>query len=574
MALQATPYTLPLVVCGFAFAVFAVHLARQWNEQSRDVQYAIPLLLATAVWMLGYAAELSVTTTDAQLLFAKIEYAGNVTAPLLWFTFVLSYLGYDDLLDRRWRLALAVPPVVTYALVVTYPATTLVWTSTETISKGGFVALHTGHGPVFYAFMVYIYALVAVSMWLLARRLAAGASIYRRQTTGLLVGAFVPAVAGLVYISGANPFPAVNLPALAFIVTAGAVAWSVARNELFRLAPVAWETVVQEFDSAVFVLDDADRVVTANPAGRELAAAAVGAHAGEALTPALGGDCWRRSGQHECDAFRDGERHVFEVSVASVERGTSRLGRTVTVRDVTERHAREQRLEEFANVVSHDLRNPLNVAKGNLELGRERGDDDHFEETADALDRMERIIDDLLTLAREERAERDHATVSLAATARTAWQLVDATDANGTLEVGGDRELAADETALLRLLENLFRNAVEHGSASPALQARQDAVEHGSPDGLTASDDVAADGSHSAVAVRVGATEDGFFVADDGPGIPMDEREQVFDRGYTTNDEGTGFGLAIVEQIAGAHDWTVALAESEDGGARFEFTVE
>lgn len=63
----------------------------------------------------------------------------------------------------------------------------------------------------------------------------------------------------------------------------------------------------------------------------------------------------------------------------------------------------------------------------------------------------------------------------------------------------------------------------------------------------------------------------GFYVADDGPGVPADERDQVFEFGHSGGD-GTGSGLAIVRSIAEAHDWTVSLTDSESGGARFEFT--
>jgi signal transduction histidine kinase len=73
------------------------------------------------------------------------------------------------------------------------------------------------------------------------------------------------------------------------------------------------------------------------------------------------------------------------------------------------------------------------------------------------------------------------------------------------------------------------------------------------------------------VTVTVGGLPDGFYVADDGEGVPPADRDRVFERGYTTGD-GTGLGLSIVEQIVGAHGWSVRATESEDGGARFEIT--
>ena len=156
--------------------------------------------------------------------------------------------------------------------------------------------------------------------------------------------------------------------------------------------------------------------------------------------------------------------------------------------------------------------------------------------------------------------------------------------------------IEADPDRLQRLLGNLFRNAVEHGSTSPPSQAqedavehgstssrsqaREDAVEHGSTSNRPKADDAVESGSMSSqaepddaadpsVTVQVERLADGgFAVADDGPGIPADDRDRVFESGYTTGD-GTGLGLAIVKTIAEAHGWTVSVAESDAGGARF-----
>jgi len=64
--------------------------------------------------------------------------------------------------------------------------------------------------------------------------------------------------------------------------------------------------------------------------------------------------------------------------------------------------------------------------------------------------------------------------------------------------------------------------------------------------------------------------ENGFYVEDTGDGIPESERERVFETGYSTNHDGTGFGLGIVNQIVNAHGWQILATESESGGARFE----
>jgi PAS domain S-box-containing protein len=281
----------------------------------------------------------------------------------------------------------------------------------------------------------------------------------------------------------------------------------------------------------------------------------------------LGDDC-ERLAREVADLFVDSEGFVERIGEV-IEAGASvreeRLeledGRTLArshepielprgaghlwvYRDVTDQESRErtlqrqnERLEGFASVVSHDLRNPLSVATGHLELVREEDDDDRLETVATALDRMDQIVGDLLSLARSGDDIGSTAAVDLHDAVEAAWQVAD--DDGGRLTVTAELgPIEADRTRLLQLLENLFRNAIDHGG-----------------------DDVT---------VTVSPLADGFCVTDDGPGIPRATREDAFEPGYTTSTDGTGFGLSIVKQIADAHGWDVRLTSGPDGGARVE----
>jgi len=212
-------------------------------------------------------------------------------------------------------------------------------------------------------------------------------------------------------------------------------------------------------------------------------------------------------------------------------------------------------VDHVASVVSHDLRNPLDVAKARLRAGRESGDDEHFDHVEQAHNRMERIIQDVLTLARGDDIVEPEEPVDLTRVASEAWESVETNSSILAVE-GTLPTTVADPDRVSRLFENLFRNAVEHGSTGPDSQAHQDAVEHTGPE----------------VTVTVGDMADGFFVTDDGPGIAPEERELVFEPGYTPDEHGTGLGLAIVSRIADLHGWTVNVTTAEEGGARFEIT--
>jgi signal transduction histidine kinase len=212
----------------------------------------------------------------------------------------------------------------------------------------------------------------------------------------------------------------------------------------------------------------------------------------------------------------------------------------VRQREATRQAQRErERLEEFASVVSHDLRNPLEVSRGYLQKAFETGDPEYLVTVRDSLERMSDLIEESLALARQGQIVDETEPCELQAVADDAWATVDTGDA--TLVQDGDATLEADDSRFQELLENTFRNAVEHVGED--------------------------------VTVTVGTTDDGFYVADDGPGIPADERDQVLERGHTTAADGSGLGLAIVQSIAEAHGWRVAVGESDAGGARFDFST-
>jgi signal transduction histidine kinase len=220
--------------------------------------------------------------------------------------------------------------------------------------------------------------------------------------------------------------------------------------------------------------------------------------------------------------------------------------RVVTVlTDITDRRddrraleQRNERLDEFASIVGHDLRNPLNVAIGALNLVRDERDDTRLDTVARAHERMNDLIDDLLALARGGRDAIEPGSVDLADCSEACWRTVDT--AETTLVTDVDRTIRADRSRLQQLFESLYRNAIEHGGR---------------------------DGT-----VTVGELDDGFYVADDGPGIPAEERDDVFDSGHSGVPGGTGFGLSIVRGVAQAHGWTVDVTDGADGGARIELT--
>lgn len=239
------------------------------------------------------------------------------------------------------------------------------------------------------------------------------------------------------------------------------------------------------------------------------------------------------------NAFDGPDKTFIDILATALSTALDRVEREQNLQ-ARERELERQndRLSEFASIVSHDLRNPLNVAQGRLELAQEEYQSEHLDAAARAIERSQVLIDDLLTLARQGETVGNVEPVDLSTLLDDCWRTVETEDASLTVET--TKQLLADRSRLAQLLENLIRNAVDHGPSD--------------------------------VEITVGEIADGFYVADDGPGIPAEDRSTVFEAGYSTMQNGTGFGLNIVSEIAAAHDWSVEITESADGGARFEIT--
>ncbi|MFC6756880.1 MULTISPECIES: sensor histidine kinase [Haloarcula] len=321
------------------------------------------------------------------------------------------------------------------------------------------------------------------------------------------------------------------------------------------------ERALDTLDDVIYVYDETDRLVYWNKRLNELYGLSDTELDGMAAT-----DFFGPADQPTVEAALEEIRETGETIVEAVSptvEGPVRFeltGRQLTDddgevlgfvgigRDVTERSEQagqlsqhNERLAEFADLLVHDIRNPLSVASGHLALARD-GDAASLDAIEAAHERIDRIITDIRLATREGTLATDIEPTDIAWAAREAWEYVDTEDA--VFDGPEQLRLDADADRLLRLFENLFRNSIEHGQTD----------------------------DETPVTVRLEATAGGFAVEDDGAGIDPAVRDQVFDPGVSDTTGGTGFGLYIVRTIAAAHGWEVAVTEATSGGARFDFT--
>ncbi|MCL9812867.1 sensor histidine kinase [Natranaeroarchaeum aerophilus] len=482
----------------------------------------------------------------------RFRYVGAAGSVLGGLGFALEYAGYERYVNQRTAGAVGIYLLVVLFVSFVNPGRLFLVDLDGTVPIG--VEQHWG--PLFWAHLVISYAVILTYVVILTRFIYRSRHrLYRGQAVALLIGLAVAAPFNLIYVFGYVP---VDTTPIGFIVAIGSYTIAIVRYQYTDVAPIARRKLIDTVNVGMLVVDMDDRITDSNPAARRLLDLDSGA-TGTPVREAFGDAALRSTyeseltgdGSTEVTIEHDGKYLLFESVPVSDDRG-QHVGYLLLVQDVTTQRHREQELErqirkldQFASVVSHDLRNPLNVAQGRLALAREMDDNEHLGEVAAAHERMDRLIDDVLTLARDGGDVTDPSVVPLDSLTEECWDNVETHGARLVVET--DREIYADERQLKQLFENLFRNSVEHGSTSNSSQKTD-------------------------LTVTVGTLPTGFYVGDDGPGVPAAERESVFETGYSTGTEGTGLGLGIVSEIVAAHDWEIQVAESESGGARFEIT--
>ena len=448
----------------------------------------------------------------------------------------------------------AAAAAVLYALVWSWPVHDLYVIGPVVTTP--FAHLEPVAGPV--NVLTWLYALAAVGVTYYYLYDLARVS-RRRPSTAVFViavGLVVALVPFVLSRAGVLLVGTYDHTSLGVLIVAVSFAYATVRLELVDVVPVARDEAITALADPYLAVEPGGRLVDYNVAagrlfglseeevGRELAVVAPELNAELSAVATDGGET------EVAVPSGDGVRQ-FDLSVSRGPRGSEQfLLREITGRKERERRLRRQneRLERFAGILSHDLRNPLNVAQGHLELAAETGERERFDVVRRQHDRMEAMIDDLLGLARAGRTVEDSEPVGLREVVVQAWEHSALDDCDLECVVSEEVVVRADRSRLLHVFENLFRNADNHNSEP--------------------------------VVVRVGTFIDpggdgrrrGIFVADDGVGIPADDRSAVFDHGYTSSEDGTGLGLSIVRTVVEAHGWEIQVTEGQAGGARFEIT--
>ncbi|SFR61240.1 sensor histidine kinase [Halogeometricum limi] len=549
-----------------------------WATRQVDVRGSnafAALMAVDTAWVLASAVEVLASSPDVVVAAATARGVLSLTAVVVWFRFASIYTGRSTLREDPWSLVVAAVYLTLVGGVFLFPPAYTVAADAPFVHAVARVNALTVAVIAFSAAGIFGGIARLGSLFLRSRHRSPAAVFALLLTAGAATLPSVAAEAGLA------PVPAFDHTALGVGFFAAGAAVAVFDSGFLTVDPVARDILFDELADPVVAVDGRGRLIDYNAAATALCP---GLDASDAVGRPYADVCPSLAAVAPLSAFEDESTRAATFRVDdehrhySVQRtrlsSAADVGYALVFREVTdlvayrrELERQNEQLDQFARTVTHDLRNPLNVAQGYLELAAAdvttvtaSADSatvatirDRFETVARTHGRMRDIVEDLETLARKGKSVEATESMRLGETAAAAWQTVESDGAS--LTVVRDGCVVGDRSRVLSIFENLFRNCVEHGSTN----------------GRTEADDAVERGAEPSTTIEVETTEDGFLVTDDGPGIPEREREQVFEYGYTTSRRGSGLGLSIVRTMAESHGWTVSVDGTYTDGARFVF---
>ncbi|MGB9954269.1 histidine kinase N-terminal 7TM domain-containing protein [Haloarcula sp. Atlit-120R] len=532
----------------------------------RDRPGAGPLavfVVAASLWAVTYGIELAVPGLATMERLVQVQLTLSVIIPVAWLVTVIEYTGHPHWLTQRRTALLLIEPAVFVTLVWSNHAHELIWSGrgTQYVSASS-VTLVPAYEVVYWGHMSYILLLILAGGVLLLRMLFRSNQVFQGQGLALLLAIAVPTVVQTLFVLGVLP-TAFDPTSLGYVASGAVLSVAILRGQLLDVAPVTRElgreAIFTEMDDMVIIVDDERRIVDINAAATALLDGDQTAVLGRSLSqtsPTLAETVPGPGEQTQTEMALDrgGSVRYYDVRVIPLYRAYGVVsGHLISLRDITDRRQREQRLDVLNRLLRHDIRNEMNVVKGNADLLRDTADTDERER----LDRIISTVDDI----------------------------VDRSNKIGRVTEALETEQHSP-TALRQLLESVVSDARDrHPDVAITLTCEDDIWIRGGPSVLIALEELvenavehqAADADRVTVeitATRAGGTPGArVAVHDNGPGITDHEREVIRSGTETPLKHGSGVGLWLVNWIVRNLGGQMSFPDTDESGTTVELQL-
>lgn len=496
MTWQYTPYIIPIIIAAIISMAVAI-LA--WKR--RRIYGATPLMImmvSITQWLIFYVLEIGSTTLAGNLLWANIAYIGIVSGPVAWLFFAFEYTNPTKKITWRTAVPFVIEPLFILLVMWTDNLHHLFRASVTLDSSGPFAYLAIERGPVFWVHVAYSYGVLAYGTYLLIRAYFHTSGLYRAQIGVSVLGAFAPWIINILYISPAASLFIIDPTPIAFVVTGVMFAWGIFGYRLMDISPVARNSVIEQMDDGMFVIDTLNRVVDVNTAAQAVLRKPIDQIIGLPVDEVF--DEWSNLVEKYRDVERAntqirfsnaGQMLYYNLNISPLHDKQGRMtGRLIMLYNNTKQHMAEIALREakeaaeaanrakstFLANMSHELRTPLTAIIGYSELLREQTAvmdntnlPQRLQKISVSADHLLHIINDLLDLSKVEAGQMklSISSFNIASVVESVQVVVQPTLAENNnqlttnLHPDTDFFMEADQAKVRQILLNILHNAAK-----------------------------------------------------------------------------------------------------------------
>ncbi len=354
------PYTILELLLGLAAIATLIVLSGIARQSNRRLGRYVALLMGASIfWIVGNLLEISARDYAAKVFWAKMQYFGIVTAPPAWLFFSLHYADYNGAIRRWWRWSF-VEPVFILLLVWTNEWHYQYWTSVGLIQQSDLLLLSIAHGPFFWLHVAYSYILLLIGTGVILRHMRQAEQLYRSQMILLLLAMAIPWAGNVIYVLNLLPNLSIDLTPIGFFLSALCLSAAFFRVYYVDFNPMARNSILENLNDALFVVDQNDCIIDHNARSVELLMGLRGDWLGQQVDTIF--DRYRRTGtgwplfstldaqrkQIEIVSFRyEKKSYFYEMHISPLHDNYERpLGRLILLRDVTEQHQAQETLRQ------------------------------------------------------------------------------------------------------------------------------------------------------------------------------------------------------------------------------------
>ncbi len=384
------------------------------SMERRSSPYRLPLALLSILivnWSLGYSMELFGESIGEKLFWVKIQYFSIVGVPPLWLILVLYYIGRERAVNMKTSLLLSIEPIITLILAWTNEYHHLIWTKIELIDTQPFLMLNLHYGAWAIIRTLYAYSLIFYSISLLFHVSATTFRTHRHHIYLIVVAIIAPMIGNIMYTAKITH---VDLTPIMFSVTTAILAYELTHYRIFDIIPLAKDIIIENIREGIMVVDSSDVVVKMNSQAMEfIGYDATGMKVEDLdIYEDLGKYCHtEKRVKEEMEIEKNGRRRFYEVLVIPLfDKYDNRVGCMLSIYDITEIKEAEEKVKnayegvkkaldkekEFKLKTAHYFFNPLLIAKGYLDMAKEKCRSEEIDKAINAIERIERVIKNIV----------------------------------------------------------------------------------------------------------------------------------------------------------------------------------